>query len=198
MKRHNLVLFFVLTLVAPSLTASTITTCSGDLFIEYISAEQLRERIDQLADQINADYAGKEPVFVGVLNGCMMFMTDLLRSITLDCMLDTMRIASYDKGMSSQGHITLVSPPRINLSNKDVIIVEDIIDTGLSIAYIYDLIMEQKPKSLAIVALLKKEHAPATVPLKYVGFTISNEFVIGYGLDLEQHYRNLPAIYKHA
>lgn len=163
-----------------------------------ITEAQIRKRVHELGTQISHDYQQKGDLFlVGVLKGCMMFMVDLARSIALEIpiSLDFIAISSYGDSTESSGEVQLIKDLETNISGRHVLIVEDIIDSGLTLAYLYRQLQQRKPASLNICALLNKpERRLADVPLAYLGFDIPNEFAVGYGLDFAEHYRNLPYI----
>jgi len=162
-----------------------------------IDHETLMNRIKELARQISADYAGKVPIFVGVLNGAFLFMADLIRELSIDCEVDFIKISSYGNERVSTGQITMIKDFSADLHGRDVIVVEDIVDSGLSVSYLKRRIESMKPASVKFVSLLvKKGCAKVPLTIDYVGFEIENKFVIGYGLDLAQKKRNLNAIYQ--
>lgn len=177
--------------------ADTIVTPAGQEFNLYISSCQIQSRVKEIAADINRTYAGKEPVILGVLKGGAIFMADLVKEITVDCEIDFLKISSYGNEQITSGTIKLLDNLSCSLIDRDVIVVEDIIDSGLSMNYIYELLSVYQPRSICIVTLLKKDIPnKLAVPVDYIGFHIPQEFVIGYGLDLAGKYRNLPAIYK--
>jgi hypoxanthine phosphoribosyltransferase len=160
-----------------------------------IDGEAIRSRIMELAEEISRDYEGKVPVLVSVLKGGVLFLSDLMRQLKVQHEIDFMSVSSYDGGMDSTGVVRILSDLSINIEGKDVLIVEDIVDSGLTLDYIRHLLLGRRPKTLRIVTLLdKKEKRRIDVPIDYVGFTIPDAFVIGYGLDYQQRYRNLPYI----
>jgi hypoxanthine phosphoribosyltransferase len=160
-----------------------------------ISGDDIQERIKQLARQISEDYEGKVPILISVLKGGVLFLSDLMRELTVLHEIDFMSVSSYDGGMDTTGVVRILADLSINIEGKDVLIVEDIVDTGLTLDYIRHLLLGRHPESLKIVTLLdKKERRRIDVPIDYVGFEIPDAFVIGYGLDYQQKYRNLPYI----
>jgi hypoxanthine phosphoribosyltransferase len=174
----------------------TITVNKNEKFKIYLSEADIQKRIRELAGRINEDYAGRTPIFIGVLNGSFIFMSDLIREITVDCEIDFLKLSSYGDAKISSGNVKTLKELNCEVEGHDIIIVEDVVDSGLSIAFIRDLIMQKNPRSLSIVTLLyKKDVAQITFPLTYVGFEIPTEFVIGYGLDYAQKFRNLKSIY---
>jgi hypoxanthine phosphoribosyltransferase len=172
-------------------------TVNGDKFVEMISERQVKAKVRQLAKQINRDYKGTVPVFIGVLNGSFIFFADLIREITLDCEVDFLKLSSYGDAKISSGNVRLLKDLNCQVEGHDIIMVEDIVDTGLSVEYIRRLIEPQNPRSLKVVTLLYKENSvkPGT-HVDYVGFTIPTDFVIGYGLDYGQRMRNVKSIYR--
>jgi len=160
----------------------------------YLSEETIQQRVKELAAQINTDYAGKRPLFIAILNGSFMFAADLFKQLTVEAEICFIKLASY-KGMKSSGNVVTSIGLEDDLFGKDVIIVEDIVDSGLSLQYIKEYIMKHKPRSVNICVLLDKpESHKIDVSLDYIGFTVGNEFVVGYGLDFAERYRNLPYI----
>jgi hypoxanthine phosphoribosyltransferase len=168
----------------------------NDEFIPLLSEEQIQNRIKELAIQISNEYAKTVPVFIGVLNGSFLFMSDLIRYLNINCEIDFFKLSSYGDAKISTGNVTLLKELNCEVNDKDIIIVEDIVDTGLSIKYIEELFEEKRPRSMKVISLLVK---PASlkydVKIDYIGFKIPNKFVIGYGLDYAQKYRNLRGIY---
>jgi len=161
-----------------------------------LTAEQIQAKVRELGAQISTDYAGRCPVFIGVLNGCYIFIADLMRHISIDCEVDFIKISSYGASMKSSGAVRVRKDIDCHIEDREVLVVEDIIDSGLSVQYLQRRLAELKPKSLKFVSLLVKEGS-AQVPYHcdYVGFRIPNRFVVGYGLDYAQQFRNLPAVY---
>lgn len=161
-----------------------------------LSAEQIQQKIRELGETISNDYQGLCPVFIGVLNGAYMFIADLMRHITLDCEVDFVKISSYGDAMQTSGVVKVRKEIDCHIEERDVLVVEDIIDSGLSVKYLEKKLTALKPKSLKFVSLLVKEgSAKVDYRCDYVGFRIPNRFVVGYGLDYAQKFRNLPAIY---
>ena len=170
---------------------------NGDTFVPILSERRIKTRIRALAKKISKDYRGKVPVFIGILNGSFIFFADLLREITIDCEVDFLKLSSYGDAKISSGNVHLLKDLNCQVEGRDIIIVEDIVDSGLSMQYIHDLITRQNPSSFKVVTLLYKPRSVKTgVELEYVGFTIPSDFVIGYGLDYAQRERNLKSIYK--
>ena len=163
-----------------------------------ISQEQLKERIAQMGREISADYKGKQPLFVGILRGSIMFYADLLREISIDCNMDFMCMSSYS-GTNTTGEVRTMLDLRESIKGRHVVIVEDIVDTGLTLDYLMKSLATRGAASIEICCLLDKpSNRKVEMNPKYVGFTIANEFVIGYGLDYNELYRNLPyvGVYK--
>ena len=165
-------------------------------FLERIlfSEEQLATRVHELGRQISTDYRGKKPLFVGILRGCVLFYADLIKNISVDCTLDFMCLSSYS-GTGSTGQVRTMLDLRESIQGRHVIIVEDIVDTGLTLDYLMNHLKDRGAASIEICCLLDKPaNRKVNVTPKYVGFSIENEFVIGYGLDYNELYRNLPYI----
>lgn len=161
-----------------------------------ITAEKIQARVQELAHELSADYAGKCPVFIGVLNGSFLFFADLLRHVSIDCEVDFIKISSYGEAMRTSGVVKVRKEIDCHIEGRHVIVVEDIIDSGLSVTFLEKKLLELKPVSLKFVSLLVKEGtAQVEYPCHYAGFRIPNRFVVGYGLDYAQKLRNLPAIY---
>lgn len=168
----------------------------NEVFKIFIPEEDIQKRIGELAVELNRDFRGKVPIFIGILNGSFIFMSDLIREITIDCEIDFFKLSSYGDAKISSGNVRMLKDLNCEVNGRDIIIVEDVIDSGLSIGYIRNLIMQQNPRSFNVVTLLyKKSVANINFPIDYVGFEIPTEFVIGYGLDYAQKWRNLRSIY---
>lgn len=164
---------------------------------ELISAQSIQKRIKELGAQITQEYQGKDLIVIGILKGCITFMADLIREIPLSLTCDFVRYSSYEGGMESTGVVRIELDLSQNIRGKDVLVIEDIVDTGLTISYLLENFSTRHPKSLKICSLLfKPDNLKKQFPIDYIGFSIPNEFVIGYGLDYEGRYRNFPAIYK--
>jgi hypoxanthine phosphoribosyltransferase len=164
-------------------------------FVPFIDRETLQERIAELAQQIDRDYAGRCPLIVGVLNGAVLFTADLLKNLTIDCEITFIRVSSYQQ-TASTGHIKEILGLSEVITGRDLIVVEDIVDTGMTIAHVCQQLAEKEPASIAIATLLFKPAALKTkVDLAYVGFEIANEFVVGYGLDYDGLGRNTKDIF---
>lgn len=161
-----------------------------------LSKEQIQNKVQELARELNAEYAGKNPVFIGVLKGVFMFFADMVREITVPCEVDFMCISSYH-GTVSTGKSVVKKDVSADLKGRHVVILEDIYDTGTSLDFTYKHLMSKEPASLTVCTLLDKpeRRKPGiTLAPEYVGFTIPNEFVVGYGLDFNEQYRNLPFV----
>ena len=167
-----------------------------DVFTEYLSEKTIQSRIKELADTISKDYEGKVPVFIGVLNGSFIFMSDLVKNIGIDCEIDFFKLSSYGDEKISSGNVKLIKELNCDVNGRDLLIVEDIVDSGLSIKFIEELINQHHPTSMRVVSLLVKPNSLRyDVKIDYIGFEIPSQFVIGYGLDYAQKYRNLRSIY---
>jgi hypoxanthine phosphoribosyltransferase len=160
-----------------------------------IDEASLQERIAALGEEISADYAQRDLLLIGVLKGAVFFMSDLMRHLTIPCEIDFMAISSYGDSTDSSGVVRILKDLDINIEGRDVLVVEDIIDSGLTLSYLMRNLEAREPASLEICALLTKpERREIEVPVRYVGFDIPNRFVIGYGLDFAERYRNLPYV----
>lgn len=168
----------------------------NDISEILLTEEQLQTRVRELAAQLSADYAGKDPVFVGVLKGVVVFYADFIKYFSGPCQMDFMWISSY-AGTSSTGKMVVKQDVSADLKGRHVVILEDIFDTGTSLEYTYYHLLEKQPASLKICTLLDKperRRPGITVKPDYTGFVIPNKFVVGYGLDFNEHYRNLPFV----
>jgi hypoxanthine phosphoribosyltransferase len=164
----------------------------GEILIE---SEALEQRIADLGAEISQAYEGRDLLLVGVLKGAVFFMADLMRELTIPCEIDFMAISSYGAATDSSGVVRILKDLDANIAGRDVLVVEDIIDSGLTLSYLMRSLKARKPASLEICALLTKpERREIDVPVKFVGFEIPNKFVIGYGLDFAERYRNLPYV----
>ena len=161
-----------------------------------IDEKTLKKRIKELGAEISRDYAGRDLLLICILRGGIVFMVDLMRQITIPHSLDCMALTSYGVGgRASSGNIRMSLDLQTNIDNKNVLLVEDIVDSGHTVSHVLEMLQTRHPKSLKICALLdKEERREVTVPIHYRGFTIPNKFVFGYGLDLDEYYRNLPFI----
>lgn len=160
-----------------------------------ISEEQIKKRVVEMAEQIEADYAGKNLIVVGILKGASVFVSDLIRRIDLPLTLDFMAVSSYGMSTESSGVVRILKDLDMDISGMDVLIVEDIIDSGLTLSYLQDYLSARHVNSLRLCTLLDKPHRRKTeVKADYIGFTIEDEFIVGYGIDCKEQYRNLPYI----
>ncbi len=167
-----------------------------DTFVPFLTESQIQSRIGEIAEQISHDYKGKIPIFVGVLNGAFIFLSDLIKSVTIDCEIDFFKLSSYGDSKISSGKVRLLKELNCDVNDRDIIIVEDIVDSGLSIKYIEEIFAKHAPKSMKVCSLLMKpDSLKYNVKIDYIGFKIPSKFVIGYGLDYAQKYRNLKSIY---
>lgn len=166
-----------------------------DIQRTLFSQDEIDRRLDELAAEINRDYAGKEPMLISVLRGSFVFMADLTRKITLPCTVDFMAVSSYGKGTTSSGQVQITKDLSDDIEGKDILVVEDILDSGNTLSYLMKLLQARHPASIRLCTLLDKpERRVVPVQADYVGFTIPDEFVVGYGLDYAEKYRNLPYI----
>ena len=160
-----------------------------------LSEDQIKARIAELGRELTADYAGKNPIFIGVLKGVVMFFADMIRAIPLDCQIDFMAVSSYGGGTQSSGKIRIQKDISVDLAGRHVVILEDTLDSGLTLSHTAAYLKTKGPASLKICTLLDKpDRRKAEVQADYVGFTIPNLFVVGYGLDFDENYRNLPYV----
>jgi hypoxanthine phosphoribosyltransferase len=160
-----------------------------------VDEDSLQARIAELGDDISRDYAGREPLLVGVLKGAVFFMADLVRRISVPCEIDFMAVSSYGSGTDSSGVVRILKDLDANIEGRDVLIVEDIVDSGLTLSYLVRNLQARGPSSLEICALLTKPERRLTdIECRYVGFEIPNRFAIGYGLDYGERYRSLPYV----
>ena len=167
----------------------------NDLEKVLFSKEQLDDRLTEMAAEIDADYAGEEILLVGVLKGAVMVMADLARKLHTPTSMDWMAISSYGSGTKSSGVVRILKDLDTDIIAKNVLVVEDIVDSGLTLSWLMANLGSREPKSLRIAALLRKpDAAKVEIDTSYVGFDIPNEFVVGYGLDYDQKYRNLPFV----
>lgn len=161
-----------------------------------LSRYEIEQRVKELATKIRLDYHGRVPHMVGILKGAWVFMADLIRHIEIDVTVDFLGISSYGPGMQSSGEVKITKDLDVSIEDRDVLIVEDILDTGRTLKYLEDVLSAHKPRSLRVVTLLdKRSRRIVTVRADYVGFEISDVFVVGYGLDFDQKYRQLPDLH---
>ena len=177
--------------------SADLTAIDPDRLIAEVLVEELalQQRIAALGDELSRDYAGREPLLVGVLKGAVFFMADLVRRITVPCEIDFMAVSSYGSGTDSSGVVRILKDLDANIEGRHVLIVEDIVDSGLTLQYLLRNLAGRNPRSLEVCALLiKPERRKVELQTRYVGFEIPNRFAIGYGLDYVERYRNLPFV----
>ncbi len=168
----------------------------NEIFVPYLSEDMIQKRVAELAEEISLDYKEKIPIFIGVLNGAFIFMSDLIKKISIDCEIDFFKLSSYGDSKISSGNVRLLKELNCDVNDRDIIIVEDIVDSGLSIKYIEEIFSKSKPKSMKVCSLLMKpDSLKYDVKIDYIGFRIPSKFVLGYGLDYAQKFRNLKEIY---
>ena len=164
----------------------------ADVLIDH---DRLQARIAELGEEVSRDYAGRDLLLIGVLKGAVFFMADLMRKVTVQCEIDFMAISSYGAATDSSGVVRILKDLDINIEGRHVLVVEDIIDSGLTLSYLVRSLEAREPASLEVCALLTKpDRRRIEVDVRYVGFEIPNRFVIGYGLDFAERYRNLPYV----
>ena len=164
----------------------------GDVMI---GKEELQERVQQLGAQISKDYHGESVLAICILKGAVLFMSDLVRAINTECKMDFMAVSSYGGSTKSSGVVRILKDLDSPIEGENLLIIEDIIDSGLTLSYLKDVLQQRNPKSIRICTLLDKpERRVSDITPDYVGFTIENKFIVGYGLDYDQKYRNLPYI----
>jgi hypoxanthine phosphoribosyltransferase len=172
-----------------------MSVLDGDIEEVLVPADRIQEKITELAARIDADYADREPLLVGVLKGAVMFMSDLARALHRPSTMEFMAVSSYGTGTTSSGVVRILKDLDRDIAGQHVLIVEDIIDSGLTLSWLLKNLRSRQPASIEVVALLRKPDAvQVPVPVTYVGFDIPNEFVVGYGLDYAERYRDLPYI----
>ncbi len=168
----------------------------NETFEVYLSEEQILERTAEIGKQLEEEYQSKFPIFIGILNGSVLFFSDLIRNVQINCEIDFIKLSSYGDRKISSGNVRLLKELNADISDRHIIIVEDIIDTGLSMRYIKELLLNYNPASVKFVTLLSKPGSlKHDITIDYSGFEIPDKFVIGYGLDYAQKYRNLRSIY---
>ena len=171
-------------------------TMINDMKKILLTEEQIQAKVKELAAQLSKEYAGKDPVFIGVLKGVVIFFADMVRNIDIPCEIDFMSISSYS-GTNSTGRTEVRKDVSVNIEGRHVVILEDIFDTGTSLTFTVNHLLNKKPASLKVCTFLDKperRRPGVTLQPEYVGYTIPNEFVVGYGLDYNEHYRNLPYV----
>lgn len=161
-----------------------------------ISKQDIAKRISELAKQLDSDYEGKNPLFIGILKGSVIFTADLLRALSIPCQMEFMAVSSYGNSTKSSGEVKLIKDLNVPIENRHVVIVEDIVDSGNTLSYLKRLLMQRKPASVKIITLLDKpsRRKVELVP-EYCGFSIPDEFVVGYGLDYNEDYRAFDEVY---
>lgn len=161
-----------------------------------ISEDEIQKRLEEMGEELTAAYRGRHPILIGVLNGGFIFLADLIRYINLDCEIDFIRISSYGDEKESSGHIKVLKPLSADIKGRHVIVVEDIVDSGLSVQFLLKMLSAFEPASLKFATLLrKKSRMKIDIPIDFVGFEIEDKYVVGYGLDERQIKRNLRSIY---
>ncbi len=166
-----------------------------DIKSVLIPREEIAKEVARIGKEISKDYAGKTPILISVLKGAFIFMADLVRNVTVPCTLDFMSVSSYGSGTRTSGEVQIIKDLDTNIEGKDVIIVEDILDSGVTLSYIIKLLEARKPNSMKICALFDKpERHKVKIDLAYKGIEVPNEFIVGYGLDFAEKYRNLPDV----
>jgi hypoxanthine phosphoribosyltransferase len=172
-----------------------LSPMDDDMLAVLIGPEALQRRVGELAAELAGVYADRNPVLVGVLKGAVVFIVDLMRAMAIPLQVEFMAVSSYQGGTRSSGAVRILMDLRTSVEGRDVLIVEDIVDSGLTLRYLRDYLLAQRPASLRIVALLDKEVERSDgVPIDYTGFRIPDRFVVGYGLDYAERYRNLPYV----
>jgi len=160
-----------------------------------ISREEIAKAVTRLASEIRRDYQGKQPLLIGVLKGSFVFMADLIRQLDLPLELDFVRLSSYGAGKETSGKVKVVQPLKTAVKGRDVLVIEDIVDTGITISFLLDYLRKKKPASLKLCALTDKpSHRKIQVSIDYLGFTLPDKFIVGYGLDFAEKFRYLPDI----
>jgi hypoxanthine phosphoribosyltransferase len=161
-----------------------------------IDRDEIAKAVDRLASEISRDYRGKQPLLIGVLKGSFVFMADLIRQLDLPLELDFIRLSSYGTARESSGKVKVVHETKTHVKGRDVLVIEDIVDTGSTISFLLDYLNNKQPSSLKVCTLTDKpSRRRVQVPIDYRGFTVPNKFIVGYGLDCDQRFRNLPDIY---
>lgn len=167
----------------------------NDIQEVLFSEEQIREKVNELGKRISEDYDGKDLILIGILKGSVMFMSDLSRKITIDCSMDFMAVSSYGNTTKTSGVVRILKDLDFQIENKHVLIVEDIVDSGVTLNYLIDYLNRRKPASIEIACLLNKsERRKTEISAKYIGFEVPDYFLVGYGLDYAEKYRNLPFV----
>jgi hypoxanthine phosphoribosyltransferase len=176
-------------------TPATIK-CNDEVFKVMLTKDDIQKRISELGEELDRDFEGKKPIFIGILNGAFIFLADLMRCVSIPCEVDFYKLSSYGDEKVSSGQVVQRKDIDANIEGRHIILVEDIVDTGLSVNYILNVIKQKNPASVSIVSLLcKPESIKYHVDVDYIGFEIPPKFVLGYGLDYGQEGRNLAQIY---
>jgi len=161
-----------------------------------ISRDEIAKAVDRLACEIKRDYQGKQPLLIGILKGSFVFMADLIRRLDLPLEVEFIKLSSYGAAKESSGKVRVVQGLKTRIKGRDVLVVEDIVDTGVTISFLLDYLKKKQPASLKLCALTDKpSRRRVPVPIDYLGFTVLNKFIVGYGLDFDERFRNLPHIY---
>ncbi len=161
-----------------------------------ISREEIGKAVARLASEIRKDYQGKQPLLIGILKGSFVFMADLVRQLNLPTEIDFVKLSSYGTGKETSGKVTVVQGLKTAVKGRDVLVVDDIVDTGITVSFLLDYLRKKKPASLKLCALTDKpSRRRVPVSIDYLGFTLPNKFVVGYGLDFNENFRHLPDIY---
>ena len=161
-----------------------------------ISRDEIAKAVDRLASEIKRDYQGKQLLLIGVLKGSFMFMADLIRQLDLPLELDFIGLSSYGAARESSGRVRVVQGVKTSIKGRDILVIEDIVDTGITISFLLDYLKKKRPASLKLCTLTDKpSRRRVPVSIDYLGFTVPNKFIVGYGLDCDQRFRNLPDIY---
>ncbi|APC42382.1 hypoxanthine phosphoribosyltransferase [Clostridium estertheticum] len=168
---------------------------NNDIKEVLYNEEQLRDKIRQMGEKVSKDYYGKDLILIGILKGSVIFMSDLLKEITIPCKMDFMAVSSYGNSTKTSGVVRILKDLDFEIQGKDVLIVEDIIDSGVTLKYLMKCLSARKPNSLEIICLLNKpERRKVDIDVKYVGFDVPDFFIVGFGMDYAERYRNLPYI----
>jgi hypoxanthine phosphoribosyltransferase len=172
-----------------------MTQLDGDIKEFLYTEEQIAEKVKEIGKKVSEDYDGKDLVMVGILKGSIPFMADLIRKVTIPCAMDFMAVSSYGSSTESSGVVRILKDLDFEIENKDVLIVEDIIDSGTTLSYLLDYLKRRNPASISIACLLNKPSRRKTdIAVKYIGYEVPDYFLVGYGLDYAEKYRNLPYI----
>jgi hypoxanthine phosphoribosyltransferase len=168
---------------------------NNDIKEVLFSEDELRDKIRQMGAKISNDYSGKELILIGVLKGSVVFMSDLIKEITIPCKMDFMAVSSYGNSSETSGVVRILKDLDFDIQGKDVLIVEDIIDSGVTLKYLMKYLSARKPSSLEIICLLNKpERRKVDIDVKYLGYNVPDYFLVGFGLDFAEKYRNLPYV----